>query len=60
MKNSLLYKRAIQGHTGEELIAPELSGHVFHTMEGIHLSQRMFFRLYFNSQVTTRCWRKSE
>ena len=31
MKNSLLYKRAIQGHTGGELIAPELLGHVFHT-----------------------------
>ena len=28
MKNSLLYKRAIQGHTCGELIAPELLGHV--------------------------------
>ena len=26
----------------------------------VHISNRKFFRLYFNSQVRTRCWRKNK
>ena len=55
-KNSLLYIRAIQGHTGGKLIAPELLGHVGipYNWKEFPFSQRKFFPLYFNSQVRTR------
>ena len=66
-KNSSLYIRAIPGHTGGKLIASELLGHVAIPsrrysiqLERVHISQRKFFRLYFNSHVRTRCWRKNK
>ena len=56
-KNSrdvLLYIRAIQGHTGGNVIAPELMGHVAipYKMERIPVSSRMLW-CHFNPQIRT-------
>ena len=59
----LLYVRAIQEHTGGEMIATELMGHVAipykwtEFMERILLSSRMFVQCAIDPQVRTHCWR---
>ena len=68
-KNSrdvLVYNRAIQGHTGGNVIAPELMGHVAipYKMERIPVSSRMLW-CHFNLQIRThrrrtRKWRKTD
>ena len=56
----LLNIRAIQGHTGGNLMEPELMGHVAipYKWKEILVSSRMLLECHFNLQIGTHRWRK--